>query len=96
MCSTSLKDFEIIKKLGDGSFASVFKVLRHSDNKIYALKKVKMQSLKPKEKESSLNEVRLLASVSNDFIVGYKEAFIDNQEELCIIMEFCPNGDVQK
>lgn len=55
-----------------------------------------MRNLKPKEKESSLNEVRLLASVSSDYIVGFKEAFIDNQDELCIIMEFCPNGDVQK
>ena len=77
MCSTSLKDFEILQKLGDGSFASVFKVLRFSDSKIYALKKVKMQNLKSKEKESSLNEVRLLASVSSDYIVGYKDAFID-------------------
>ena len=46
MSSVSLKDFEIIKKLGDGSFASVFKVLRNSDNKFYALKKVKMRNLK--------------------------------------------------
>ena len=70
-------------------------MLRISDNKIYALKKVKMYNLKSKEKESSLNEVRLLASVSSDYIVGYKEAFIDH-DELCIIMEYCPKGDVNK
>ena len=54
-----------------------------------------MYNLKAKEKESSLNEVRLLASVSSDYIVGYKEAFIDH-DELCIIMEYCPKGDVNK
>lgn len=53
------------------------------------MKKVMMQSLKEKEKENSLNEVRILASLSDDYIVGYKEAFIENNE-LYVIMELCP------
>lgn len=58
--SPSLKDFSIITKLGDGSFGTVFKVKRISDGKIYALKKVKMHTLRPKDKENALNEVRIL------------------------------------
>lgn len=38
--SMSLKDFAIMEQLGQGSYAKVFKVLRHTDNKIYALKQV--------------------------------------------------------
>lgn len=41
------------------------------------MKKVKMALLKEKEKENSLNEVRILASLDDKYIVGYKEAFID-------------------
>jgi hypothetical protein len=42
------------------------------DGQEYALKKVKMNVLKEKEKENSLNEVRLLASIEDDYIVAYK------------------------
>ena len=73
---SSLKDFQIIGRLGEGSFSVVykgiilkFKVKRLSDGKEYALKKVKMANLKPKEKENSLNEVRILASINNPYII---------------------------
>jgi len=42
------------------------------------LKKVKLQNLSEKEKENALNEVRILASVKHQNIIGYKEAFIDS------------------
>jgi len=45
-----LKDFEIRKKLGSGTYSSVYLVLRKSDNEEYAMKKVVMTSLGPKEK----------------------------------------------
>jgi len=36
-----------------------------------------MDSLSEKEKQNALNEVRILASIRNNNIVAYKEAFID-------------------
>jgi hypothetical protein len=36
----SLKDFVPIEKLGEGAFATVYKVRRMSDQQIYAMKKV--------------------------------------------------------
>ena len=51
--------------------------------------------MKEKEKENALNEVRLLASISNEFIIAYKEAFFDTQDKaLCIVMEFADGGDL--
>jgi NIMA (never in mitosis gene a)-related kinase len=44
-----LSDFQIIKKLGDGAYSSVYKVKRISDDAIYALKQVKMLTLTEKE-----------------------------------------------
>jgi NIMA (never in mitosis gene a)-related kinase len=52
-------------------------VKRTSDGKEYALKKVKLIGLSDKEKENALNEVRILASINNPYIIGYKEAFFD-------------------
>lgn len=36
----SLKDFAIIKKLGQGSYATVYQARRLTDQKLYALKQV--------------------------------------------------------
>lgn len=44
----SVKDFQIMTKLGDGAYSTVYKVLRLEDNQIYALKRVKMGNLSPK------------------------------------------------
>ena len=37
---TTMKDFIILTKIGDGAYSEVYKVKRNSDNQIYALKKV--------------------------------------------------------
>lgn len=93
----SISDFEILSKLGDGAFSSVFKVMRKSDGQHYALKKVKLGALKQKEKENALNEVRILASVSHPNIIAYKEAFFDESANtLCIVMELAECGDLLK
>ena len=90
-----MNDFQIISKLGEGAYSTVFKVKRMVDNQIYALKKVKLLNLSEKEKENSLNEVRILASVKSNFVVSYKEAFFDEKDNtLCIVMEFADRGDL--
>jgi NIMA (never in mitosis gene a)-related kinase len=41
----SLKDFEILAKLGDGAYSTVYRVRRCEDGQEYALKRVKMGTL---------------------------------------------------
>ena len=87
--------FEILSKLGDGSYSVVYKVRRKADGNIYALKKVKLLNLSEKEKENSLNEVRILASVKSAFVISYKEAFIEEEDKsLCLVMEYADKGDL--
>lgn len=94
--TTTAKDFVILSDLGKGSYSSVYKVKRISDGKEYALKKVRLLALKDKEKSNALNEVRILASISNEYIISYKEAFLEEStNSLCIIMEFANGGDLQ-
>ena len=84
----SLDQFQILTKLGnfpqtdlsnigDGSYSSVYRVKRLEDGIDYALKKVKIEKLSDREKENALNEVRILASIKNTFVAGYKQAFFD-------------------
>ena len=45
-----MNDFQILQKLGEGAYSTVYKVKRLVDNNIYALKKVKLLNLSDKEK----------------------------------------------
>ena len=90
-----MDNFEIITKLGEGAYSTVYKAKRKIDNQIYALKKVKLANLTEKEKTNSLNEVRILASVKSKYVISYKEAFFDEKDStLGIVMEFADNGDL--
>ena len=90
-----MNGFEIIQKIGEGAFSIVYKVRRKKDNMVYALKKVKLQKLKDKEKENALNEVRILASINSPFVIKYKEAFIEEKDKsLCIVIEYADKGDL--
>ena len=94
--TTSLSDFIIEKKLGKGSFGSVYLVRRKIDNNIYALKQVFFDKLSKRDQENSLNEVRILASIKHPNVIGYKEAFWDDNG-LClnIVMEYADDGDLE-
>ena len=90
-----MEHFEIISKLGAGGFSKVYKVKRKIDNQIYALKKVHILNLSEKQKLSSLNEIRVLASINSKYVVNYKEAFLDEKDStLCLVMEYADRGDL--
>ena len=90
-----MDNFKIIDKIGEGAYSTVYPVKRIEDGNLYALKKVKIQSLSQKEKQNALNEVRILASVNSPFVISYKESFIDETDNtLCIVMEYADEGDL--
>ena len=86
-----LKDYKIIKLIGKGSFAEVYKVSK--DNKFYALKTYQIKnddlslystisSQKTKESKENLksieNEIKILSQLDNPFIVKLYEVFTIN------------------
>ena len=92
----SINDFEIIKELGKGAFSTVSLVKRKQDNKIYALKCVQISKISIHERQNSLNEVRLLASINHKNIISYKESFYNEKNQtLNIILEYADDGDLQ-
>ena len=91
----SLADFEFGRVLGKGVFGSVIIVKRKQDQEIYAMKRVEISGLTKRELENSFNEVRLLASLNHKNVIGYREAFYDqNSQTLNIVMEFADDGDL--
>ena len=92
----NLSNYIIGEDLGSGSFGKVCLVTRKSDKKIFAMKRVKLSKLNKKEKEHAVNEIRILYSLNNKNIIGYEEAFYDDESEtLNIIMEYADDGDLE-
>lgn len=90
-----MENYEIQEEIGKGAFSTVYKVLRKEDELMYAMKIIKMRKLSPKEKENSLNEIRILASINSSNVISYKDAFyVDENSCICIVMEYCDDGDL--
>ena len=77
-----MNDFQILSKLGEGAYSVVHKARRLVDGNIYALKRVKLLNLSEKEKLNAVNEVRILASCKSNYVISYKEAFFDENENV--------------
>lgn len=61
------------------------------------MKKIKTMSMKDKDRINALNEIRILASMNSEYIIGYKDSFYDEgSAHLCIILEFAAQGDLLK
>ena len=87
--------YVVEKKLGSGSYGSVFVV--HSTTNIdkkYVMKKIPLKGQSQKEKNSAKQEVKLLQTLQHPFIVRYIDSFMDEESNLCIVMSFCKGGDL--
>ena len=88
-----LSDFTIINQLGKGSYATVYTVLSHVDSKIYAMKKMDLNHLKPRQQNECYKEVSILRKLNHPNIIKYYSSFLE-KECLYIIMEYAELGDL--
>ncbi|KAI7836760.1 hypothetical protein COHA_009398 [Chlorella ohadii] len=87
------KHFRLVRKLGRGSFATVYEAERLSDGQRYALKVTELNALSQLDKVAVVEEIRLLASLSHPTIISYFEAFCD-RDKLCVVTEIVQGGDL--
>jgi len=97
MQRSSVRNYDLQLLIGEGSYGKVYKAQRKSDKQPVAIKVVNIQRMDKIGIQSALNEIRILHSVTCENIVGYYEAFLDNNEShLWIVMEFVGGGDLAK
>ena len=63
--------------------------------KVYVMKQIQLQQMTKEEQYDAVNECKIMASLSNKYIVKYYDSFID-KTTLNIIMEYCNKGDLQQ
>ena len=60
------------------------------------MKQINISELSVREQHDAINEVHIMASLSNPYVVRYYDSFLDPHTGiLCIIMEACEEGDLQ-
>ena len=88
----SLADFELVQRLGDGSFSQVVLGRHRHTKKQYAIKIIdKHLILRHKQTKYIKNERYLLDKINCDSICDLRFTFQD-EHSLYLGLEYCPNG----
>ena len=65
--SASLKDFELLEKLGKGNCGTVHKARRIADGKLYVIKQIDIVALHPDELQQAVVEAQVTARPAKHF-----------------------------
>ncbi|XP_052526798.1 serine/threonine-protein kinase Nek5 isoform X3 [Tympanuchus pallidicinctus] len=87
--------YEILKKIGEGSFGKIFLAKAKVDDEQCVIKEIDLTEMPVKEKEASQKEVILLAKMKHANIVTFY-ASLQEENKLYIVMEYCDGGDLMK
>ncbi|OZJ03458.1 hypothetical protein BZG36_02754, partial [Bifiguratus adelaidae] len=89
-----LSDFYLLRTLGTGSFGRVHLAQSRINFRYYAIKVMKKAEIvRLKQVEHTNDERRLLASVSNPFLVNMWGTFQDDAN-LYLVMDYVPGGEL--
>lgn len=87
------KDYDFKEKLGHGSFATVYKAIRKSDQKQFAVKIIQKTKLSKQELSVVHDEVMIMAKVEHINCVRLFETY-ETKARLYMIMELLTGGEL--
>ena len=82
-----------IRFINKGSYGKIYLVEKKSSKRKYALKAIKLLGIDRYNKISILNEIKILLTNNNDFLLKCYDLFL-HDNNLCIITDFIDNGDL--
>lgn len=96
MSSSGIHEYRIIEKMAAGSFGVVFKVERKKDLKLFVMKRIPLENLDRAERHDAVKEFYVMKELCHPFIAHQYDAFLFNDNDLCLIMEFYDGGDMDR
>ncbi|KAJ8121935.1 hypothetical protein ONZ43_g1739 [Nemania bipapillata] len=92
---TESDKYEVLEKIGHGSFGVIRKVKRKVDGMILCRKEISYLKMSQKEREQLHTEFQILSSLRHPNIVGYfHREHLKQTQDLHLYMEYCGNGDL--
>lgn len=83
------KDFQLLEKLGEGSYGSVWKAIHKQTGGVVAIKKVGIDN----DLDDIMKEIEFMKGCRSPYIVRYFGSYFKDNE-LWIVMEYCGAGSV--
>lgn len=91
-----LEHYVITEKLGQGTYATVYKAFKKGNTRdVVAIKCIQKSSLSKTSTENLLTEIELLKKLDHEHIVKLKD-FVWNDQYIFLIMEYCSGGDLSR
>ena len=81
--------FDILCKLGEGSYGSVFKAIHKDSQQILAIKQVPVDT----DLQEIIKEISIMQQCDSPYVVKYYGSYFKNTD-LWIVMEYCGAGSV--
>ncbi|NXD67447.1 STK3 kinase, partial [Eolophus roseicapillus] len=81
--------FDVLEKLGEGSYGSVFKAIHKESGQVVAIKQVPVES----DLKEIIKEISIMQQCDSPYVVKYYGSYFKNTD-LWIVMEYCGAGSV--
>ena len=89
------EEYSQVYKIGQGSYGSVFKIVKKKTKEFFACKKISTYNLPAKERSHLFNEIRIINNVVCPYIINYENVFYENKY-VYIVTNYCSYGELSK
>ena len=87
-------DYEILTKLGEGTYGKVYKVKNKLNNSVRAMKQIEKHWLGDINDSEVMKEITILKSLNHPYIIKLYEYYVTD-DYIFLISELCNEGDLQ-
>ncbi|KAL3301720.1 G2-specific protein kinase nim-1 [Colletotrichum asianum] len=93
--TSEAEKYEVLEKIGHGSFGIIRKVRRKQNGLVMCRKEISYLKMSQKEREQLHAEFQILSTLRHQNIVGYyHREHLKSTQDLHLYMEYCGNGDL--